>query len=227
MKHPPIKIIFLLFLFGLLSLIFFNFFKIFSFPDQNWIIEKENKISLDSGRPIIQKFKAARNNLSKIELLFSQSDKKKIGGKIKIQIAEETCSDILREDFVKVSSISSENTYNFLFSKIHDSKDKTFCLLLNFVPGEESKKTPQVFITDKMVSKNQISLITSSGEELKNQSLAMRPAYKNDNVWQDITELNKRISQYKPWFLKHYYLGFIAFSFIILSIALVVILILI
>lgn len=221
------KITFLIILLALLFIVSFKLFRIWSFPDQNWAIERENKIILDSEKPIIQKFKASRNNLSKIEMLFSQSDKKKIGGKIKMQLAEEKCENILAEDFLKVASINSEFTYDFAFSKIKESENKTFCLMLLFVPEKESKKSPQVFISNSTNSEEQIFLTNTTGEELKNQSLSMRPAYKNDHIWQDMTELNKRISQYKPWFLKHYYLGFIASSFIILSIFLVAILIII
>jgi len=56
--------------------------------------------------------------------------------------------------------------------------------------------------------------------------LSMRPAYENDNWKQDISELSQRISQYKPWFLKHFYLDAIAILFIVLSVGLVTILIL-
>jgi len=52
------------------------------------------------------------------------------------------------------------------------------------------------------------------------KSLAMRPAYLNHYFWQDIQELNQRISQYKPWFLKHYFLDFIGLGFLSLSLLL-------
>lgn len=227
MKYSLKKIIFLILPAVFLFLIFLNFSKIWSFPDQNWRIEKENKISLDSEKPIMQKFKASHDNLTRIEILFSQSDKKKIGGQIRIQLTKEDCMGILAENFLKVASINSEFTYDFIFPKIKNSKDKAFCLLLSFVSEKETKKTPQVFITNSTIPEDQISLIATTEEELKNQSLSMRPAYKNDTIWQDATELNKRISQYKPWFLKHYFLSFITISFMVLSILLVIILIII
>jgi len=71
----------------------------------------------------------------------------------------------------------------------------------------------------------QNKFLSVNGEEKKNQSLAMRPAYRNENIFQDFIELNQRISQYKPFFLKHYFLWFIIIGFIILSLTLIVMLV--
>ena len=58
-----------------------------------------------------------------------------------------------------------------------------------------------------------------------NESLSFRPVYRNKTLLADFVELNQRMSQYKPWFLKSVSLGGITllsigltFAFLILAI---------
>ena len=66
---------------------------------------------------------------------------------------------------------------------------------------------------------------TTTAETFENKTLSVRGVYVNDNLGQDLRELSQRISQYKPWFLKHYFLEAIAILFMVLSVGLIVILI--
>jgi hypothetical protein len=225
-KYLSHKIAFLVIFTLSLVTVFYIFLNRFSFPDANWKLGKDNKIELSSEKSITQKFIASRDGLSRIDFLFSQSDKKKIGGKIKMQIAESNCASILREGFLKVVDLNSENASEFIFSKIDDSKNKEFCLLLIFVSEKESKQKPQIFVVNNELSENK-GLFDANAEELKNQSLAMRPAYQNESFWKNAEELNQRISQYKPFFLKHYYLcvAFLIFIFLIISTVFILIII--
>lgn len=216
---------------SIIVLLFFVFLKLshtLSFPDTNWLMQRENKIELEAEKPIIQKFKANRDNLARIEFLFGRSYLKSIGGNLKIQLADENCSIIISEKYLKISSLSLDDANDFIFPKIANSKDRIYCVKISFMPGAKNtpKKKPSVFINNNSKPENIYLFNSATNEELKNRSLSMRPAYKNNTIWQDATELNKRISQYKPWFLKQHYLSFIILLFIILSVALVVFLIL-
>ena len=64
-----------------------------------------------------------------------------------------------------------------------------------------------------------------TGVPRNDQSLSMRTVYRNATLWQDLGELNDRISQYKPWFLKDFFIGTIATLFVILSTTLIALLI--
>lgn len=213
----------------LLLFVFLKLSSIWSFPDTDWLMQRDGKIELKPKEVVIQKFRANRDNLARIEFLFGRSYLKSIGGNIKIQLAEEDCSAIISESFLKISALSLDDANDFTFPKVRDSKNKIYCVKISFIPGPGSisRKKPSIFTNNNSMPENIHLFNSATNEELKNQSLSMRPAYKNDNIWQDATELNQRLSQYKPWFLKQYYLGFVIISFIVLSILLVAILIVI
>lgn len=226
MKHLSSKNILLIIFFAGLALVFYKFINVFYFPDSDWKMSRDQKIELLPNKPVVQKFQANKNNLTSVEMLFGRSGLKKVDGKIHFEILSENCADKIADDFLIPQDIKSDDTNAFNFSRIADSENKTYCLKLAFESENSATKNPFIFI-NYANSPNATFLADANGNELKNQSLAMRPAHRNDNIWQDMTELNKRISQYKPWFLKHYYLSFVVVSFILLSILLVAILIVI
>lgn len=226
MRYFFIKIILLATLLVGLFLIIFKFDNIFYFPDSNWKMNRDQKIELLPNKPVVQKFKTSNNGLTSLEILFGRSSLKKVSGKIHFQILEENCQNRIADSYLIPQNINSDNSNTFKFNKIINSENKTYCLKLIFETENSVTKNPFVFINSND-SMDNIFLADANSNELKNQSLSLRPAYKNNNLWQDAEELNKRISQYKPWFLKHYYLSSITVSFIILSVLLVVILIII
>lgn len=215
------KIILGVIFFGLFFLIFFRLNKLMSFPDQRWTLEKGEKIKMSS--EIVQKFEADRDGLARVKILFSSSDVKP-GGTFNFQLYSENCQDILREVNLGITSLDSGNTVDFIFPKVKDSKNKTFCLKLKYAQKEGGKKA-NIFVIKNSMPQNKF--LSINDEEFHGKSLAMRPAYRNSNLLKDFSELNQRMSQYKPWFLKHYFLHMIMFGFIILSIVLVLLLIIV
>ena len=213
------KIILSIIFCGLLILIFFRLEKTLSFPDQNWTLEKGEKIKISF--EVVQKFETTRDGLTRVKILFGSSDTKP-GGTFNFKLYEENCQNIIRETNLDIVSLDSGNTVDFVFPKINDSKNKIFCLKLNYTQKEGGKKAQIFVINNTMPEKKYLSI---NGEEKTGQAISMRPAYKNKYFWQDLSELNQRMSQYKPWFLKHYYLWFISLGFVILSISLIVFLI--
>ncbi len=214
------KNFFLLLTLLFLLLISISLSKSWSFPDNRWPLEKGTKIKLpDQG--ITQKFQASRDGLTQIKILFGNS-RVSHGGTLVLKVYSEDCSQLLRTSTLKTHSLKSKRITNLAFPKIDDSQGKTYCLNLHFYPQPKSKHA-YLFIEDNHNPENK-SLVV--GDELMiGKSLAMRPAYLNHHFWTDIQELNQRISQYKPWFLKHYFLDFIGFGFILLSFLLIFILI--
>ena len=118
---------------------------------------------------------------------------------------------MLRQGKLTCSFLDSKNLYEFRFPRIVDSKNKSYCLIATFKPKKSSAKSIRIF---------------TMGDE-ENQPLSIRPVYKNNNIFADLNELNRRISQYKPWFLKHYFLYSIIILFLALLAGLVIILIII
>jgi hypothetical protein len=205
--------------------VFWMLAKNWAFPDTHWETRKDEKVSLEAGQALVQKFSASRDNLKQIEILFANS-KIGNGAAVKVQIFSENCFELLREKSFQVSFLDSEEVLNFSFRKISDAREKVFCLKLVFEPKDQKKKA-KVYIVENNNPENITLFDTQKNRVLPEKSLSMRPGYQADNWRENIQELNQRISQYKPWFLKHYFLFFIAFAFILLSIVMVVILILV
>jgi len=208
------KIIFSFFALILLVLIFSRLAGGWAFPDTKWDLSGDGeKIKIDPKFPLTQKFKAERDNLSRIRILFGRSYNKD-AGEINLKLSGEDRENIIREKSFERSDIQSEGYYDFRFSKISDSKDKDFYLMIEFKPKNEKYKDLNIFLSNNPISGNQ--LITIEGE-IKNGALAMRPAYQADSLTGNIQELNQRVSQYKPGFLKNIYLYIIFFAFILLA----------
>jgi len=203
------KKILLVFFAIMMFAVFFKFFSILSFTDPEMVLEKGETIKLKARNTLTQKFVANRDNLLKIRFLLSKTGIND-GDAVKIQIADENCSDVIREGILVPSFLAVDNLFEFQFDKIPNSNGKTFCIKATFEPQDPKAKAIKFF------SKKDDS-----------SSLCIRPAYKNNAWQQDVSELNQRMSQYKPWFLKHFYLYAISTLFILLSFAIVIILILV
>jgi len=217
----------------LLFLVFFRLVDEWSFPDTTWEIHKDDKIKLKPGYPIEQKFIAIKDNLAKMEILFGKSNNIAPGGRMILQVLNETCSDEIRKSSIGFRTLDSDNTYKFIFPKIQDSKDKKYCLRLSFKPKKAETKSAEVFVIEKppvlktdLINRKYDKTDADKSTELKGKSLSLRPSYQNDSWRENIMELNQRISQYKPWFLKESYLFAIIFSFVIFSIITAILLLL-
>jgi hypothetical protein len=203
----------------ILAAVFYFMFSAWTFPDETWPMEKGEKIKLDEA--VTWKFEADKNGLDQIAVLFGGS-KVKGTEKISLDIFDDSCANLIRQTSVDVDSLDADNSQNFKFKRIPDSSEKTYCLKMDYSKSNGSKKAA-VFLIDNPLAANKY--LNLNGQEFQGRSIAFRPAYINGNIFKNISELNQRVSQYKPWFLKHYFLYFIGFGFIILSLVLAVLLI--
>jgi hypothetical protein len=199
-------------------LIFFRFFSIMTFPDSRTILEKGEALKIYPDQEFNQTFVANRDNLNRIEFLLRTPGPNK-DNTVRVTLADETCTTPLRQGFLETPLLNADNLYVASFPPVEDSKDKKYCAIIAY-PATETKTKYLRFFTTENTTPDTV-LIFANGEETKNQSLSMRLVYNNDTVWQDLGELNQRISQYKPWFLKHYYIATIGILSVILSIALI------
>lgn len=217
--HITPKIFFISLIVLILIIVFFNLSRIFSFPDTAWPLEKGEKEKIHT--EVIQKFIASRDGLSGVKILFGSSDVSP-GGTLNLKIYQENCQKIVREVDLGITKLNSNNATNFNFPKIKDSAEKTFCLNLSYIKKGGGKKA-EIFVIENPRSENKY--FSLNGEETQGKAIPFRPTYKNATVFGDIYELNQRLSQYKPWFLKHYFMYFVSFGFLVLSVALIIILI--
>lgn len=203
-------------------LIFFKFSTLIAFPESR-ILDRDKIQKIYPGQTFSQKFIAKRDNLDTIQILF-RTPGIKDGDIMTAKIADETCSDTLREGNLEKPFLNTDNVYLFKFPRIEDSEGKKYCLRLSYRTSNDSTKYLRFFT----VAESDPSLLfmnSATNEALNGQALSLRTVYRNDSLWQDLCELNDRISQYKPWFLKDFFIGTIATLFVILSIAMIILLI--
>ncbi|NTW27564.1 MAG: hypothetical protein HGA36_04525 [Candidatus Moranbacteria bacterium] len=222
-KFSAKKILFLIFM-HITMLIFFRFSTLLEFPDSSIVLEKgDPAVKLKATETLSQKFIASRDNLVKVEFLL-RTPRPKPEDVVKMEIADESCTKIIRSGRLNSSFLASDNLHEFAFSKIPNSNGKTFCILATFEPQKSSAKALQ-FFTQENKQPAFSAQNSSSEDDLSGQALSMRPVYVNDHWWQNLSELSQRMSQYKPWFLKHFFLDAIIILFVILSFGLITILI--
>lgn len=212
MKRPSSKTVFLASIAVLTMLVFINLERQLGFPDTRFPLEKGEKIKLDEPGAT-QTFVARRDDLSGVNILFGGSSIKE-GGTLSFTLLDEKCEKTLRKEKRFVKTLNADNSTNFSFSRIPDSAGKTFCFKTSFAPEKGSKKAA-IFAVPNTLPDEKLALIIN-GENRPGESLAIRPVYRNANLFADLVELNQRISQYKPWFLKDAFLA----TIIILSIGL-------
>ena len=217
-KYLTSKNIFLLALAVITILIFAKFLSLLSFPDSAVVLEKGDLIPLPAKTTLTQSFVANRNNLETIQFLF-RTPGPKPANTVSVEIADESCTKILRSGTLSTPFLNSGNLFEFSFAKIPDSIGKRYCLLVT-----TSTKNLRLFSMPESEQQFGLKNVTT-GENFEGKTLSIRGVYVNDNLGQNLRELSQRISQYKPWFLKHYFLEGLATLFIFLSIGLVALLI--
>jgi len=184
-------------------------------------LEKGEMMKQKDQETMQQIFVANRDGLTQVQVLLRSPGLEK-NSHMKMRLLDETCMMIIRENNLRNAFIDSNNLFTFKFSRLADSANKTFCLQATLEP-KDAKSVRFYTTTQKYFSYPAENITT--GEKIDGQFLSIRPVYKNAHLWQDLGELNQRMSQYKPFFLKHGFLSLITIAFLVLSVGLVVVLI--
>ncbi len=211
---------FLLALLGIcVLLIFFKFFSIMSFPDAQ-ILDRDKIQKIFPGQTFSQRFVASRSNLETLQFLL-RTPGIKDGDTVSVKLTDETCANTLRDGVLETPFLNSDNLSLFTFSRVPDSEGKVYCILLSFTTTNAPSKYLR-FFTVKQENPSLLLMNVATHDAVNGQALSLRPVYRNDHFWQDLAELNRRVSQYKPWFLKDFFMGILTTLFIVLSLALLV-----
>ncbi len=179
-----------------LILIGVSFLRQLNFPDSVYVLEKGSRMEIIPGDVLQQKFTASRDGLSNLKILFGGKPLTK-DYKLDLILADENCAKKIRKTTLRGGQkFNSKYLYDFKFSKIDDSKNKEYCLKIVYTTTAENPK------------KKEVRLFENNNQDYAGQFI-FRPSYKNPTITQDLYQLNQRMSQYKPWFLKGGYLTII------------------
>lgn len=204
----PFKYIF----FSLLTLIAlsigFGFYQLFAFPDSAWPLKKGERVNLSPGEVLTQQFVANRDGLRRVEILFGKFSLER-DDVFSIELRDANCSSVLAEKTFSGESFDSEYTYHFLFDRIENSKDQTFCFTSTFTTNRPVAKTkaPRFFIDEEAEQRTPHMIKNAGGETIPGIGpVAIRPGYTNSSFFANADEFFDRVSQYKPAFLKSWFL---------------------
>ncbi len=214
--------LFLLFVFVLATLaVGLTFWRQFSFPDSDYKLEKGRRVELGGGDRVEQVFWVSQDGLAALEILLSGRLENE-NTKLEFFLKDRNCQQVLAKREIKGKrSFNSKYPYLFNFPRIKHSKNRYFCLEIEFTSEKSSKKNKiRFFVNNWFKGDNQRDeqngverkvkerllkpyiLNGSSEKNKKKHSIFLRPRYRKVGIWRNIDELNKRMSQYKPWFLK-------------------------
>jgi len=199
-----------------------KFLDFINFSQSEIVLEKDHVFKLQLRETLNQKFTSSRDGLSKIHLALKSIDIEE-GDKVMMEIADESCNEILRRGLLLQTPYSSENLYEFIFDRIPDSAEKTYCLKATVLETKENVE-PIIFFTTGTVHYEFKAQNQSTGKETTTH-LSMRPGYTNESLLQNLSEINQRISQYKPWFLKQHSITALFLLTLITSFSLLVVII--
>ena len=222
-----------------LLLIFASFFRQLNFADNTKQLQKGARVEIFTGDILEQRFISADNKLSNLKILFGNKTLKE-GSSLKITLADKKCKKSIIEKTIKGEyEFDSKYLYDFNFPKIDDSKNKEYCLKIKLKTESEwtlLRKIKSKFKTEKKQGPQKIRLFEQIDKKdntknytIKNESgkiksegqnkISFRQSYRGDTVISSFQQLNQRMSQYKPWFLKGIYLRMISCLVIILSLS--------
>lgn len=201
--------------FALLGLIVLSlgatFVYTFAFPDASWPLKKGERVVLLPGESFEQLLTAPRDGLTKIEILFGKFTLEG-DAELLVELRDQTCTSVLAQESIREQSFDSEYTYSFVFDRIQDSKDKTYCFTASFISNQPIKKdkAPRFFLDEEgqhfvHTFKNQAGERTEGPEPV-----AIRPSFTNDSFLTNVQELFDRISQYKASLFKGWVLMVLA-----------------
>lgn len=226
MKYLKLKYV-LMILFALFfAMIVCEFFGILSFSDSSLNFEGESKQEkLYPNAQIIQKIIATENNLNQINISINKFSADS-GEKIILEVADENCGKTIAQSKLDSFAWNFPGYEKFKFKTIPNSKDKTYCLKITYIPfGKEQDK--KAYISSYPAEGFSYINTGKSIEEQKNRTLKLKPAYANDSAWQNFSQLADIISQYKPEFSKGLSLDIIFILSFVLIISLAAIIIVI
>ncbi len=224
MKNEKIWIL-ALFVCGLFW-IFGSFFVNLSFPDSSYNFPgKTYQVKLDSGKPVTQTFTAKENDLNQIKIVLGNSSLQ-LGEKIVFELADATCEKTLAQGTYHFYDMSPFIYYHFTFPALSDSLGQTYCFKVTYY-SPINRKGDRPYLGASEGEQFLGWSYTNAGNPLiyENRTLQMRPAYGTGSFFGDLEQLNNRLSQYKPGFLKGTGLTLIFSLFFIGTIALVYLLV--
>lgn len=195
-----------------------DLFKDLSFPDSSYnFLGKDKRVELEPGKSVTQTFEARRDGLDGINIVINHLDTLGLRDSVKFELAEENCEDILATESISAFTPPHFIYYHFRFDRIPDSADHSYCLKVTYHATERKKNRSYLSANEGTPFADTGYFDDGKNRFYEGRSLQMRPSYSHISFRDNFLELEARLSQYKPVFIKGWVL---ALGFITLLLAL-------
>ncbi|MFA9262137.1 MAG: hypothetical protein ACEQSB_02140 [Undibacterium sp.] len=185
----------------------------FSDSSQNFLGETK-RAELSPNGPITQVFQANRNGLEGIQIFMGDTELS-LGERIDFTLLDPSCQNILSQSSRTFLSPQIVRDIRFIFPVLSKSNDETYCLSIEYHSGLIKKKErPYVRVAEDKTSDGLSYTDHGKGKTYTGRTLQIRPMYapEDTGISSRFMELENRLSQYKPAFMKGYMLTLGALS---------------
>lgn len=204
------EILFSVFLLGLVG-IFLTFLVDFGLGESGYnFVGKTKKITLSPGRPITQTFTAHAPGLHQLRVVLGKSDIR-WNESIEFQLMDEACTEAIATT-IFTREPRQQGAYTvFSFPPQLASEGRRYCFAATYHAAEDRKgEKPYLSAIDEPEEVFADRTLTDSNKNkiYPSQTLFLRPAYTTGSLRDDIRQLEDRLSQSKPAFVKGSMLAF-------------------
>ena len=195
------------FLLGLLSigvvLIFSGLFSRLSFPDSSYnFLGKDKRVELEPGKSVTQVFTADRDGLDRIKIMIGDLDTLGYQDSVALALTEPDCKTLIATDTISFLTPAPRIYSAFDFDRIEHSAGQTYCLKISYAAAERPKQRPYLAASEGETFADTAYFDEAKDRFYTGRSLQMRPSYSHASFRDDLRELEERLSQYKPEFMK-------------------------
>lgn len=194
-----------LFLTAIAGVSVFAFLNQLHFPDSSRnFLGDTKRAELSTNGPITQVFQAKENGLEGLQVFMGDTDLG-FGERIDFALLDASCRTIIRQASRNMFSLPAIRDIRFVFPPLLSSANTAYCLSIEYHPGFMKKKErPYIRVAEDEQSES--LSYTDHGKEktYAGRTLEIRPLYAPDtgSLSARIKELENRLSQYKPAFIK-------------------------
>lgn len=175
------------------------------FPDSSRnFLGDSKRAELSTNGPVTQIFQANRNGLEGIQIFMGDTELS-LGEHIDFKLLDPSCQNVISESSRTPFSSGTLRGIRFTFPAITKSANQVYCLSIEYHSGfSKRKERPYVRVTESDQLKESSYTDHDKGKTYPGRTLQIRPLYapENSTPFARLMELENRLSQYKPAFIK-------------------------
>lgn len=174
-----------------------------SFPDSDYnFLGKDKRVELESGKSVTQVFTTKRDGLDQVKIILGGLGSLGWHDTITLALLEPNCETSITQDIISWLTPEPLIYYRFHFDRIDHSAEQRYCLKVTYFAPEHHKDRPYLAASDGAQFSQAAYFDEARNRYYEGRSLQIRPAYSHASFTDNLTELETRLSQYKPGFIQ-------------------------